>query len=147
MTKEELKEMVDSTINANGSKEITGQALNLALNAIIESMGGSAARRLYVPFDDDELSAAALASNAALYGDLKTAIENQEPCPAVYAPFTRYDASGQFSMTGCGLVSYGLDGDDIDVIAVVIPAGEYIIFPDGSVSIGSGISLNTLSHV
>lgn len=51
MTKEELKEMIDSTINENGSRNITGKSLNLALNEIVDSMGsgsgGSGAATLY----------------------------------------------------------------------------------------------------
>lgn len=39
MTKEELKEMIDATINENGGRGITGKALNLALNAIVDAMG------------------------------------------------------------------------------------------------------------
>jgi hypothetical protein len=39
MTKEELKVMIDSTINTNGARHITGKSLNLALNAIVDSMG------------------------------------------------------------------------------------------------------------
>ena len=39
MTKEEIKEMIDATINENGNGNITGKALNLALNAIVDAMG------------------------------------------------------------------------------------------------------------
>lgn len=39
MEKEELIAMINSTINTNGSGTITGEALNLALNAIVETMG------------------------------------------------------------------------------------------------------------
>lgn len=39
MTKEEIKEMIDATINENGERSITGKALNLALNAIVDAMG------------------------------------------------------------------------------------------------------------
>lgn len=39
MEKEELITMINSTINTNGSGTITGEALNLALNAIVETMG------------------------------------------------------------------------------------------------------------
>lgn len=38
MTKEEIKEMIDSTININGKQEITGYSLNLALNAIVDGV-------------------------------------------------------------------------------------------------------------
>lgn len=39
MEKEELIEMINSTINTNGSGTITGESLNLALKAIVETMG------------------------------------------------------------------------------------------------------------
>ena len=39
MEKEELIDMINSTINTNGSGAITGESLNLALQAIVETMG------------------------------------------------------------------------------------------------------------
>lgn len=39
MTKQELIEMIDATINENASRGITGKGLNLALNEIINAMG------------------------------------------------------------------------------------------------------------
>lgn len=39
MTKEEIKAMIDATINENGERNITGKALNLALNAIVDAAG------------------------------------------------------------------------------------------------------------
>ncbi len=39
MTKEELKVMIDETINSNGVRSITGKALNLALTEIVDAMG------------------------------------------------------------------------------------------------------------
>ena len=39
MNKEELLEMVNSTISGNGKQEITGHSLNLALTEIINGMG------------------------------------------------------------------------------------------------------------
>lgn len=39
MEKEELIDMINSTINTNGSGAITGESLNLALRAIAETMG------------------------------------------------------------------------------------------------------------
>lgn len=38
MTKEELIDLIDNTINTNGEKAITGQSLNLALKEIIDAM-------------------------------------------------------------------------------------------------------------
>lgn len=39
MEKEELIDMINSTINTNGNGAITGESLNLALQAIVETMG------------------------------------------------------------------------------------------------------------
>ena len=55
MTIEELKDLIDSTINENGTKAITGKALNLALNEITNAVaeaattggGGGGVKRLY----------------------------------------------------------------------------------------------------
>ena len=40
MSKEELKEMIDSVIVSNGNGQITGNTLNQVLNAIAENAGG-----------------------------------------------------------------------------------------------------------
>lgn len=84
MEKEELVEMINSTINTNGSGAITGEALNLALQAIVETMGtgsGSGAERLqgyfngsaWVQTDEEK------ALNAQLYTKITTALANDEP--------------------------------------------------------------------
>ena len=39
MTKEELKVMIDNTINSNGKRSITGKSLNLALSQIVDCIG------------------------------------------------------------------------------------------------------------
>lgn len=84
MKKEELVEMINSTINTNGSGAITGEALNLALQAIVEAMGtgsGSGAERLqgyfngsaWVQTDEEK------ALNAQLYTKITTALANDQP--------------------------------------------------------------------
>ena len=90
MTIEELKDLIDSTINENGTKAITGKALNLALNEITNAVaeaattGGGGVKRLYLdvsggsPTDPEQL-----ASNAALYTEIVTALTNDELPPQV----------------------------------------------------------------
>ena len=90
MEKEELVEMINSTINTNGSGAITGEALNLALQAIVETMGtgsGSGAERLWGTLDisskafnvtDEEK-----ALNAELYTKWSAMITNDENVVAV----------------------------------------------------------------
>ena len=89
MTIEELKDLIDSTINENGTKAITGKALNLALNEIANAVaeaattgGGGDVKRLYANFGGS-LDPEQLASNAALYTEIVTAFTNGEFPPQV----------------------------------------------------------------
>ena len=92
MTIEELKDLIDSTINENGTKAITGKALNLALNEIINAVaeaattggGGGGIKRLYIDVSGGSVTdPEQLASNAALYTEIVTALTNDELPPQV----------------------------------------------------------------
>lgn len=91
MTIEELKDLIDSTINENGTKAITGKALNLALNEITNAVaeaattgGGGGVKRLYADINGGSVTdPAQLASNAALYTEIVTALTNNELPPQV----------------------------------------------------------------
>lgn len=90
MTIEELKDLIDSTINENGTKAITGKALNLALNEITNAVaeaattGGGGVKRLYVDANGGSVTdPEQLASNAALYTEIVTALTNNELPPQV----------------------------------------------------------------
>lgn len=90
MTIEELKNMIDSTINENGTKAITGKALNLALNEITNAVaeaattgGGGGVKRLYADLSGSVTDPAQLASNAALYTEIVTALTSNELPPQV----------------------------------------------------------------
>ena len=92
MTIEELKDLIDSTINENGTKAITGKALNLALNEITNAVaeaattggGGGGVKRLYVDINGGSITdPEQLASNAALYTEIVTALTNNELPPQV----------------------------------------------------------------
>ena len=91
MTIEELKDLIDSTINENGTKAITGKALNLALNEITNAVaeaattgGGGGVKRLYIDTSGGSLTdPGQLASNAALYTEIVTALTNNELPPQV----------------------------------------------------------------
>ena len=89
MTIEELKDLIDSTINENGAKAITGQALNLALNEIVNAVAeaattGGGVKRLYVDMTGGSITdPEQLASNAALYTEIVTALTNDEFPPQV----------------------------------------------------------------
>ena len=92
MTIEELKDLIDNTINENGAKAITGQALNLALNEITNAVaeaattggGGGGVKRLYADISGGSVTdPEQLASNAALYTEIVTALTNGELPPQV----------------------------------------------------------------
>ena len=90
MTIEELKDLIDSTINENGTKAITGKALNLALNEITNAVaeaattGGGGVKRLYADMNGGSITdPEQLASNAALYTEIVTALTNNEMPPQV----------------------------------------------------------------
>ena len=92
MTIEEIKDLIDSTINENGTKAITGKALNLALNEIANAVaeaattggGGGGVKRLYVDASGGSITdPEQLASNAALYTEIVTALTNDELPPQV----------------------------------------------------------------
>ena len=90
MTIEELKDLIDSTINENGTKAITGKALNLALNEITNAVaeaattGGGGVKRLYADVSGGSITdPEQLASNAALYTEIVTALTNGEMPPQV----------------------------------------------------------------
>ena len=90
MTIEELKDLIDSTINENGTKAITGKALNLALNEITNAVaeaattGGGGVKRFYADLSGGSITdPEQLASNAALYTEIVTALTNNELPPQV----------------------------------------------------------------
>ena len=117
MTIEELKDLIDSTINENGTKAITGKALNLALNEIANAVaeaattgGGGDVKKLYVPFGGS-LGPEQLASNAALYTEIVTAFTNGEIPPQVAV----LDADGRYYMSST-VVSTMYEGSSISLI-------------------------------
>jgi hypothetical protein len=88
MTFEELKDMINSTITENGSRHITGKALNLALLEIITAMeenkpeGGAASEIVYLPdMNTGEIDPADQAYNLEVYNKFKEAFEAGKPLP------------------------------------------------------------------
>ena len=139
MTIEELKDLIDSTINENGTKAITGKALNLALNEITNAVaeaattGGGGVKRLYVDaFGGTLTDPEQLASNAALYTEIVTALTNDELPPQVGILIS--EGSG-YTNAIFNLISYG-----DSVITFMLSMGSDLtvmtLTSDGNVSIG-----------
>lgn len=140
MTIEELKDLIDSTINENGTKAITGKALNLALNEITNAVaesattgGGGGVKRLYVGVYGGTLTdPVQLASNAALYTEIVTALTNNELPPQVG---TLISEGGENTNATFNYISYG--GSNI-VFAFTMGSRQTIMVltSDGNVSMG-----------
>lgn len=140
MTIEELKDLIDSTINENGTKAITGKALNLALNEITNAVaeaattgGGGGVKRLYGDlFGGSVTDPEQLASNAALYTEIVTALTNNELPPQVGVLITEGGAyqcvtNVQTAYNGSGIyLAFVLDGT----------SSVIILTSDGNVSMG-----------
>lgn len=86
MTTQEIREMLDSTITANGARAISGKSLNAALNAILDlveqggggGFGGSAITVLLPKdesYDEDCQNAELIANNKACFEALKNQTE------------------------------------------------------------------------
>lgn len=139
MEKEELVEMINSTINTNGSGAITGESLNLALQAIVETMGtgsGSGAERLWGTFNissgvtfnvtDEEK-----ALNAQLYTKIVSALENNQPI-SVWVKMT--DGSATYVLTSVAIIIAE------SAVGIIFSEGQgelpFGLLSDGSVQIG-----------
>ena len=138
MEKEELVEMINSTINTNGSGAITGEALNLALQAIVETMGtgsGSGAEKLQGYFDGSawQQTEDEKALNAQLYTKIVSALENNQPI-SVWGKVNVGGGTYNFTSASVGEA-------DTMVIIVSILDGAMIgitLSSDGSISASIG---------
>ena len=146
MEKEELIEMINSTINTNGSGTITGESLNLALNAIVETMGtGSGGGAVWEKVSGTLVSSSELtvttteedkAANIELINRCKQSIINGQPVMC-YFPVYANDESGEFSgysLSGAPAVYNG------QLSFTYISEGMFIVViaEDGSVTIHVG---------
>ena len=137
MEKEELVEMINSTINTNGSGAITGEALNLALQAIVETMGtgsGSGAERLQGYFDGSawQQTEDEKALNAQLYAKIVSAIGNDSPI-SVWGKGVMGDSQVCLTSAAVGVES------SMAMAMIMFSQGEpltFVLTSDGSVQIG-----------
>lgn len=99
MNKEELLEMINSTINENGAGMITGKALNLALTEIVNAMGsGAGGEKLYYVTGTTatgsvsyEIPSFCAEHNKEVYNKLQTVWNNGEELEGIiYVDWTHY---------------------------------------------------------
>lgn len=140
MTIEELKDLIDSTINENGTKAITGKALNLALNEIANAVaeaattGGGGVKRLYGDINGGSITAPEqLASNAALYTEIVTALTNNELPPQVGILISE---GGGYTNAIFNLIEYG---DSVITFILYMGSNQIamVLTSDGNVSMGA----------
>lgn len=134
MGKEELVEMINSTINTNGSGAITGEALNLALQAIVETMGtgsGSGAEKLQGYSDGSawQQTEDEKALNAQLYAKIVSALENGQPIN-VWGKCVM--GSSQECLTS---VAVGVESSMVTIMFVMGDILMFALTSDGSVTI------------
>lgn len=141
MTIQELKDLIDSTINENGTKAITGKALNLALNEITNAVaeaattggGGGGVKRLYADVNGGSITdPEQLASNAALYTEIVTALTNNELPPQVGVLIP--EGSGYTN----GIFNLIMSGDSVITFMLYMGSNPTVmaLTSDGNVSMG-----------
>ena len=140
MEKEELIEMINSTINTNGSGTITGESLNLALNAIVEAMGtggGAVWEKVSGTLGSGETIETTeedKAANIELINRCKQSIINGQPVMC-YFPAVVNNESGEFG------IGYSLSGSPIiaegELMFACLTDGTIIVTikADGSVAL------------
>lgn len=137
MTKDELKEMIDNTINENGRGQITGKTLNLALNEVVESMGtgSGSSKRLYINFASTDLPDEELVSNAALYEEIMTAVETDTEPPALIMLYGGDEVQANIYLKSIGVGTLFIDSQ-IHVVALFNVGDTLMIYlsPDGTTS-------------
>lgn len=147
MEKEELIAMINSTINTNGSGTITGESLNLALNAIVEAMGtGSGGGAVWEKVSGTPAVGSGItvttteedkAANIELINRCKQYMINGQPVMC-YFPVVMNGESGEFAaglcISGCPLISEG----QLTFAAISETIYAVRVTVDGSVTIQMG---------
>ena len=140
MTVDEIRDLIDNTITTNGVKNITGQALNLALNEIVNAVaeaattGGGDVKRLYINIDSSPITdEQQLASNAALYTEIVTALTSNELPPQVMV-LTNIDGS---YINGNSLAT-SYDGTTLTFFVFVTGLATCTLTSDGNVTVQIG---------
>lgn len=138
-TIDELKEMVNSTITTNGTKQIAGADLRNALLEIIGTAcaGGATRSRMYVPASmlDDGLPGLTdeqQAENAELYAAVKDAYDNEGAYPMVEMYVKLESENTVYSLNG-DVLCMASDTEGFVVLVVNQILGQMTLAEDGSV--------------
>lgn len=147
MTKEELVDLIDSTINSNGEKSITGQALNLALKEIVDAMGsGDGGATMVLNCDNilgDDLTDEQKAENVLLYNALLAA-ENTPTSISIYSKIVMEGMGVFWGQCPFWMVGTETGEETMAFVAIGVPTGTYMVqlAADGSVAVVDDLSLS-----
>lgn len=145
MTKNELIEAINSTIVANGQKGITAESLNLILNELVNSGGGTGGVTFYVgnTVSADEpliLTEDQKNHNAEMFDVIK----NANPLPPVALDLsdqygTAMGMSSNVKTTQlAGMIAYfpaedaAAVGSTTECVAAILDGATLVVNPDGS---------------
>lgn len=159
MTKEELIEMIDATINENGSRNITGKALNLALTEIVNAMGGGSgagAATIYCMMGQE--TEEQKAHNATVWAQIKATVEAGQPLPPIMIDVSDMMAV-ELGVTGVSMAmptnqqgfdttgAMGTLGEGIPCLLLgTSNLGMFVVAEDGSITSMSGMSTMSLNR-
>ena len=91
MTKNELIEAINSTIVANGQKGITAESLNLILNELVNSGGGTGGVTFYIGNIDESTGAATQTEQQKAHNaEMFQVVKNAEQLPPVMVDMSDY---------------------------------------------------------
>lgn len=155
MTKEELIEMIDATINENGSRSITGKALNLALTEIVNAMGtGSGSGSLTLYFANGQETEEQKTANIAVREQCRIIAEAGGTIPPINVDVTQIYASMVGSGIAMSYVALGaafdatgaLTGGGAALLVFIYEGGQttFIVNEDGTTSLMGGMSTMSL---
>lgn len=139
MTFEEIREMVNATINENGLKQITGKALNLALTetlaAIEEHLANGSGGGLETVYMEETLTSKQQAANAAVFAKAKAAYEAGQPLPGVQVCVPPSALGGAGAVVCEIAMMVGYIAPDTEAATNIGNAGLLIVAGSGAVSI------------
>jgi hypothetical protein len=139
MSKEELIEMIDSTINENGQRNITGKSLNLVLSAIVAAIesGNNCYDVMY--FCGGNETDEQKEHNAMVFNKMKTLAEANFPLTPIIVDTSSYVTDSMGAPVSAMEISSALHFDTTGAQSEGVPTliidtwnYSYLVSSDGS---------------
>ena len=149
-SKEELIDMIQSTITSNGARNISGSILQEVLLEIVDSMGsagsggggGASAALVFIDSNGttETCTATQIQNNATVFALIKTATLNGTCIPAVYlGTMMEKENSYMSQYIASTMVMYTPESSEYPEMVVIMAPNQsdvnfMILLPDGTVS-------------